>query len=47
MWAARTMYRVVDKLGSRVCELYSDGHRYIGCESEDFICLNGKTYLVA
>ena len=47
MWAARNIYRVVDKLGSQVCDLYLDGHEYIGCESENLICLDGKTYQVA
>ena len=47
LWAARTIYRVVDKLGSQVCELHLDDHEYIGCESEDFIVLNAKTYLIA
>jgi len=47
MWAARDIYRVVDKLGSQVCDLYLDGHEYIGCESENLICLEGKTYQIA
>ena len=47
MWAARDIYRVVEKLDSQVCELYLYGHEYIGCESENLICLEGKTYRIS
>ena len=47
MWAARDIYRVVAKLDSQVCDLYLYGHEYIGCESENLICLEGKTYQIA
>ena len=47
MWAASPIYRKVDKLGSEICHLYSDSHEYLGVETDDILCIDGKIYRVA